>query len=309
MAHRKRTLLPIGIHLGSDAVHMVQLEQTDTGVAVVSKASKQLAPLPAANPDDDPVAELTAGAPPGASNEARYEEAREFVHQKITKDGFRGSEAVISLPPEHLAIQHVRLPPIQPEELEGSLLGELQGKLPFSIGEAVIRHIVAGTVSENNETKQDVIVLAARRAVVESQVASVAKLGLQIVGVGVEPCAMCYPYTFAASHAPPAPEGPSALMIVYLGSRATHVAIVRGLEMTFVKGIELGTEHLVDAIANARRRRRSGPSGARRRAPPPRRRRWMRTTPSASTLSTSSTKLSRACATMRLWHGGRTSTA
>ncbi|MBM4019310.1 MAG: hypothetical protein FJ288_13475 [Planctomycetes bacterium] len=249
MSRGKRTLLPIGIHLNADAVHMVQLEQTDGGVEMVSKAAKRFESVP---PADTVVPDIHDGRSPDQIGDARYEEARQFVRERILANGFRGTEAVISLPAEHLVIQHVRVPPMQPEELNAGLGPELQGKLPFDPREAVIRHIVAGTVSENNETKQDVIVLAARRAAIEAQVAAASRLGLRVIGVGVEPCAMCYPYMFAASHGTPPPEGPPALMIVFLGAHATHVAITRGQEMTFVKGVELGIDSLLEPIAQAR---------------------------------------------------------
>jgi len=251
MARAKRTLLPIGIHLNADAVYMVQLEQTEGTVAVVSKAAKRFSPAPAQGSEAGSDGSA-AGQGLSGLDDSRYEEARQFIREKITSNGFRGSEAVLSLPPEQLVIQHVRLSPIQPEELEGALLNELHGKLPFDPEEAEVRHIVAGMVSENNETKQDVIVLAAMRDSIERQVSAVARLGLTVVGVGVEPCAMCYPYMFASAHAAPPPEGPPSLMIVYLGSRATYVAITHGQEMNFVKGVELGADNLLDPLAHAK---------------------------------------------------------
>jgi type IV pilus assembly protein PilM len=142
--------------------------------------------------------------------------------------------------------------PAQPEELATTVMTELHGKLPFDPEEAEVRHIVAGTVSENNETKQDVIVMAVLREAIERQVSAVTRLGLRVVGVGVEPCAICYPYMFASAHATPTPEGPPSLMIVFLGTQATYVAITRGQEMSFVKGVELGIDNLLDPIARAK---------------------------------------------------------
>jgi Tfp pilus assembly PilM family ATPase len=252
MAYRKRQLLPIGIHLNADAVHMVQLEQGESGVSLVSTASQKFASVSAparqhrgkAADLPDEVASLT--------DDSLYDQAREFVREKITTDGFRGRDAVLSLPAEYLVIQHVRLAPLAPEELPSVLPGELQGKLPFDPRKAVLRHIVAGQVSENGETKQDVIVLAVRRDAIEKFVSTVSRLGLHVVGIGVEPCCMCYPYTFAATRTAVPADGASAQMLVYLGPRATHVGIVRGADTTFVKGVELGTDHLVEALAGAR---------------------------------------------------------
>jgi len=251
MASRKRTLLPIGIHLTAEAVHMAQLDQGDGNVQVLSKASRCFSPVasaPAAKAPDEQGDDKAAVR----VDQPRYEEAMEFVRQKIATDGFRGNDAVISLPPEHLVIQHVRLPPAQPEEMVAALPPLLQGKLPFDPKDAVVRHIVAGMVTENNETKQDVIVLAALRAAIEKQVAAMTKMGLHVIGVGAEPCAMCYAYTFAASHLPATQDGPPSLMVVSIGSHLTQVAIVRGQETTFVKGVEHGSDQLVAAIAKAR---------------------------------------------------------
>jgi Tfp pilus assembly PilM family ATPase len=251
MAYRKRLLLPIGIHLNADAVYMTQLEQTESGVAVVSKATQQFNVPPAVSEGRRNAAEPSSESS-STPEDSRYDAAREFIREKVTTDGFRGRDAVLSLPNEFLVIQHVRLAPVPPEELSGILPGELQGKLPFDPRKAVLRYIVAGQVSENGETKQDVIVLAVRRDVIEKFVASATRLGLHVVGIGVEPCCMCYPYTFAASHTVVSPDGPPAQMMVYLGPRTTHVGIVRGPEAQFVKGVELGTDHLVEALATAR---------------------------------------------------------
>ena len=249
MSLRKKVLLPIGIHLNLEYVHMVQLEQTEASVQVVSKASHYLGP-----PSEEVLLEEKPEARRRALEkmwDARLAQVRPFVRQKIAGNGFRGRSAVITLPNEHLVIQHVRMAPMQPEELVAALPWELQGKLPFDPRVAVIRHIVAGAVSENNETKHDVIVLAARRSVVERYVSAIERLGLQVGGVGIEPCAMCYPFAFAAMHHPPDQDGPPNLMLVHMGSHSTHVAIVRGPETTFVKDVDVGNEHVTRALARA----------------------------------------------------------
>jgi len=251
MAYHKRTLLPIGIHLGAEAVHMVQLDQAEGDVQVVSKASLY---FPQGGPGD--LASVTADGnvvEETSTEAAQYnnEMALEFIRKKIASNGFRGKDAVISLPSHDLVIQHVRLATMQPEEMAAAMMYELRGKLPFDPQQAVVRHIVAGTVSENNETKQDVIVLAARRSVVEKHVAEMGRLGIQVVGVGAEPCAMCHAYAFAATHAMASQEGPPSLMLVHLGARTTHVAILRGQETTFVKELTQGTGELTKALAKA----------------------------------------------------------
>jgi len=252
MAQVRRNILPIGIHFSPDAVYMAQLEQNSKGMRVVSKASCRL------STSAETVARVVAadedagGAAGSESAEMTYNHARQFARQKVTADGFQGKDVVISLPQEHLVIQHVRMPPMQPSELQAALPYELEGRLPFNPSEAIVRHIVAGSVSENSETKHDVLVLAAPRHIVEKHVSAMTRMGLQVTGVGVEPCAMCYCYAYAASHSGPSQAGPPCVMVVYLGAQVTHVAILRGQEMTFVKGVEQGTDGLVESVAKVR---------------------------------------------------------
>jgi len=247
---RKKSLLPIGIHLNLRGVHMVQMEQSEAAAVAVARASRAFRPLPekASDEGEKPTSALVSES----AKDGRYQEIREFVKVELNSGKFHGAEAVISLPAETLVIQHVRMSPMQPEELLGALPWELRDKLPFDPKEAVIRHLVTGTVTENNETKQDVVALATRRATVEKHVEAMGRIGLRIVGVSVEPCAMCYPYAFAAMHAPASQEGPSSLMLAHLGPLSTHVAIVQGQEISFIKEMGLGTRHLTAALAKAR---------------------------------------------------------
>ncbi|HUU10660.1 MAG TPA: pilus assembly protein PilM [Phycisphaerae bacterium] len=252
MAQAKRGLLPIGVHLTQDAVWMAQLEQDGDDVRVVSKATCSL------TSDADTLARVVSvdHGPAGDAGtdiaEHAYAKGRMFVAQKIASDGFCGKDGAISLPQDQLVIKHLRLPPMNPEELNAALPYELQGKLPFNPQEAIVRHIVAGSVSENSETKQDVLVLATPKHVVEKHVAAMSRLGLTVTGVGVEPCAMCYAYAFAASRAQPSQAGPACVMIVYLGAQTTYVAILRGQETTFVKGVGHGTDRWVEAVAKVK---------------------------------------------------------
>ncbi len=241
----KRAPLPIGVHLTPEAVHLVQFEQAGPELHLVSKASRRLAA------PQDAVKRLMASENPAGQDEPEpdYGPALQFVQQTLARNGFRGKDVAVNLPTEDLVVQHVRTAPMQPEELAASLPYELESKLPFSPREAIVRHIVAGAMTEDNETKQDVLVLAVKRNVVESRVAAISRLSLNVVGIGAEPCSMCYGYAFASEHAEPSQSGPPCLMVVYLGWQRSQVAMLRGQETTFVKPVAYGLDHLVQAVA------------------------------------------------------------
>jgi len=56
---------------------------------------------------------------------------------------------------------------------------------------------------------------------------------------------------FAAAYNSARQEGPPSLMLVYLGPLTAYVAVVRGEETKLVKGIAVGTENLVQAVAQS----------------------------------------------------------
>jgi len=246
MAHlKKRTLLPVGIHLTPEAAHMVQFEQVEGGLKLVSQASCSFT-TPA-----DTVSRLVASETPKNPEleEPDYTPALRFVRQELGWNHFKGTEAVVSLPAEYVVVKHVRMPPMQPDELAASLPYELEDKLPFPPAKAVVRHILAGSVAENNEPRQDVLVLAVPRDVVQARVSTIDRLKLSVVGAGIESCSMCYGYAFASEHSEPSQSGPPCLMAVYLDWQRSHVAILRGQETTFVKPVETGLDHVTQSVA------------------------------------------------------------
>ena len=243
---KKRTLLPVGIHMTPEAAHMVQFEQMGDHLELVSQASCSFT-----SPQDTVTRLVAAETPAGLDTDAPdYTAALRFLRQELGWNRFKGREAVVSLPADQVTVQHVRMPPMQPDELAVSLPYELEGKLPFPAAEAVVRHIVAGSVAENNETKQDVLVLAIRREAVQSRLGAVSRLRMHIVGAGVEPCSMCYGYAYAAEHSEPSQSGPACLMLVYLGWQRSHVAILRGRDTTFVKPVQKGLDHVTQSVAS-----------------------------------------------------------
>jgi len=245
---RKRGPLPIGLHLTPEAAYMVQFEPNGEGLHLVSKSSRTFT-TPA-----DTLNRLMAADDPAARQgaEANYAAARRFVQEEMARNGFKGKDVVISAPDELLKVQHVRMPPMQAEDLAAALPHELEGKLPFPPSQAVVRHIVAGMVTEDNETKQDVLVLAVNRDAIQAHVSALAKLHFNVVGVGVEPCSMCYGYAYAAMHGEPSQSGPPCLMVVHLGWQRSNVAVLRGQETIFVKPVAHGLDHLVQAVAHAK---------------------------------------------------------
>ena len=97
-------------------------------------------------------------------------EREAFVSEALRKmlaAGFRGKQVVTCLPANCVALQHLRMGKMSPEDLVKALPFEAAGKLPFDPNRAMLRHTLAAEVYQNGEARQEVIVMAAPRDAVE----------------------------------------------------------------------------------------------------------------------------------------------
>ena len=79
-----------------------------------------------------------------------------------------------------------------------ALAWECRGKLPIDPSHALLRHLVAGDVYQDQEPKCEVIVMAAQREVVNQFLAAAAKARLDVIGMNIEPKALidCFSHVY-----------------------------------------------------------------------------------------------------------------
>ena len=87
-------------------------------------------------------------------------------------------------------IQHLRVAKMSEDEIKKILPWEVRGQLPIDPSHALMRHIIAGDVHQDQEPKSEVILLAAARSFVEQLLAAAAKAKLDVIGMNVEPKAI-----------------------------------------------------------------------------------------------------------------------
>jgi len=219
---------PIGIDLGTSAVKMAQMRREDQALELLAAGS----------------------APLGSAEEQSFTQRLDAVGAAIRgimkSDAFRGNECVISLPAECTFVQHVKIPKGPAEEVSKAIQWELQGKLPFPPGDAVIRHIVAGDAFGDHEAKQEVIVVAAARALLDSCLAMARRCKLDVAGINIEPCALveCFSRLFRRTS-----DASRTILYVDLGAASTQVAMSHGSRIVFARNLNIGGNRLDKVVA------------------------------------------------------------
>jgi type IV pilus assembly protein PilM len=221
---------PIGVDFGSDCLRMAQVESADGDYRLIAAAS--------------------ADVPPHVRNEpvARFNFFTETTRELLSQGNFRGRRVALNMPASMMHIQHVRLPKMDDEALKKALPWEIRGKVPFDPTQAVVRHIIAGEIFHDQEPKHEVIVMAARKDLVEQLIAAAGKARLDVVGINVEPKAVldCYSRIYRRKA-----DFEAATLFVDIGCSATRGMIAHGGRIRFARAIPIGGEHFSRAVASA----------------------------------------------------------
>src|SRR5262249_52860822 len=158
----------------------------------------------------------------------------ETTRDLLAQGDFRGRQAILSLPVASMFIQHIRIAKLTEEETKKALPWEARGKLPIDPSHALMRHIIAGEVFQDQEPKNEVILLAAARTFVEQLLGAAAKAKLDVIGMNVEPKSIvdcfCAVYKRKA-------DGEQTSMFVDIGCGSTRAIIAHGRQIHFARSI------------------------------------------------------------------------
>jgi type IV pilus assembly protein PilM len=223
---------PIGVDLGSRSVKLVQFDAARERLLEAVRwdlPQRGAAALAEAEGDE-----------PGVSETAQL--------LRAAREGrdFRGRDAVLCLGGANLHVQNLRVPKGSPEELQRMVYREAAGRIPFPVEQAELRFIEAGEVRQAGGVRREIIVLAVHQAVLEHQLQTLVESGLRPVAVDVEPLALlrCYLKQYRRDE-----DRDRRAMFVHIGASQTLAVIARGVEVLFIKYIDVGGRHLDDAVA------------------------------------------------------------
>jgi len=226
---------PIAVDVGADTIKLLQAEP-----AKAASGNEPQFRLIAAHCQTIPEA-----------IRSNFAERDAFVADAIRKmlaNGFKGKQVVTCLPSNNMAVQHLKMSKMSPDDFAKALPFEVAGKLPFDANRAVLRHTVAGEVYQGQEVKQEIIVMAAPREAVDRHLKLLDQAKVQVVGVHVEPNALieCFGHIFRRKGS----ENISTL-ILDMGASVTHVVIANGTSLVFAKHISIGGDLFNKRVADA----------------------------------------------------------
>ncbi len=216
--------LSLGLDIGSNQVKLVALTAKGRGFRLDQVG---MMPLPAETIVDE---ELLNSA-------ALVSTLREL----LAKTQVRRREAAIALGGRATIVRHIRLPAMTEAELEESLAWEAKQYIPFDLDEVYLDFHM-GEVDEETE-QMDVILVAAKRTVVDDYCAAVRLAGLRPVVVDTIPFAAANAFNGAY------PEHfDEVTAVVDLGAHLCSIAVVHKGEVLYSRALEQGSAKITDAL-------------------------------------------------------------
>jgi type IV pilus assembly protein PilM len=218
---------PIGIDLGSGSLKLAQVAMQDGGPRVIAA---EAVPLPADVPGDAP------------SRIAFFARA---AADALRRGSFRGRQAVLGLPASWMYLDRLRLAETDERAIAEAVKWEALERFPFHSSQAMLRHWVAGQVYEEDRPRSEVIVMAARRPVMDQLLAAAAAAKLDIVGVQPEPLAAL------ACLCADVGDTRRIRAIVDIGHSGTRVYVACGRHVQFARAIDIGGATFDQAVADS----------------------------------------------------------
>lgn len=200
--------------------------QTRNGVAVERAASAPLAPGVVRDGevvDVDTLAEVLRGL---------------FAQHKLSK------RVRLGVANQRIVMRTLDLPPLQgAKEIASAVRFQAQDHIPMPLDHAVLEYQSLGTVETADGPRTRVVVVAARRDMIDRQLEAVTRAGLRAHGIDLSAFAM-----IRALHQPGSEE---AKLYVAIGG-LTNLAVAIGRQCVFTRVVAHGTESMAGELADRR---------------------------------------------------------
>ena len=218
---------PIGLHIDGSTATLVQLSGPPGAREPFALAHGKL-----------PIVE-------SKSSEEQDKATAAAIRQLVSDHQFRGRHVVSCFGAQELFVQNMRLPKLPTEEIQKVVNWEAEERLPYGVADAEIRHLVAGQVRQDSNLKQEIILLACHKGVVQRHIHLLEMAGLQPAAIDIEPCAVLR--SLQEEDAPS--DSPIRCGYLNLGQRSTTVLIAEQSQILFLKYIATGADTFDKAVA------------------------------------------------------------
>jgi len=191
--------------------------------------------------------ERTAGAtlPPGVLRDGEVADVEALAEtlRELFRTHKLGKRVRLGVATQRIVVRTIELPPLEDDkQIEAAVRFQAQEHIPMPLEQAVLSHQSLGVVDTPEGPRTRVVLVAARRDVVERFHAAARAAGLRPVGIDLAAFAM-----IRALH-----DGTPGVTLYVSVSGMTNLALAEGTTCLFTRVVPGGVEALAGALAERR---------------------------------------------------------
>lgn len=208
----------VGLDIGDHSIKLAELKKTGSGYELVNYA---VLPTPREAKVGETMSDPLALAP-------ALDNLIEMYQGKIPK-------AAIALEGNSVLIRHFTLPDMPDQEMVEAVKFEVEANMPIPLAQLVVDFIRVGEADEGSGKKVEVMVVAARKDILNKFVEAVSTTGLEPVIVDIEPLALLRTLKLNQDV-----DNLGNFAIVNIGSTSTNISVFENTVLRFTRTVALG---------------------------------------------------------------------
>jgi len=187
-----------------------------------------------------------ATLPPGVVREGEVSDPETLgaVLREMFREHRLSRRVRLGVANQRIVVRTLDLPPLRdPKDIASAVRFQAQEQIPMPLEQAVLEHQTIGPVETPAGPRTRVVLVAARRDMIDGLLAAVRRAGLRAEGIDLSAFAM-----IRALHRP----GDSAATLYMSVGGVTNIAVAGGVTCLFTRAIAHGTETMAAELAERR---------------------------------------------------------
>jgi type IV pilus assembly protein PilM len=175
----------------------------------------------------------------------KEEERAKFITPTLAKlfkeNRIKGSEVLLSISGQSVFMRFVKLPPVDPAQVEQVVKFEAQQNVPFPIDEVTWDYQMMPTRTSGNEA--EAVIVAIKKEVIEAEVEAVERVGVKIKRVEVAPFALLNAFRYSEI------QTDDCSLIIDMGARSTNLVFVEKNSF-WIRNVPIAGNQISQSICN-----------------------------------------------------------
>lgn len=157
----------------------------------------------------------------------------------------KAPKVAMSLSANSVLIRHFTLPDMPENEMAEAVKFEVEANLPIPISEMTVDFIKVGEATDGDVRKYEIMIVAAKNAIIQKVVESVSISGIEPVRLDIEPLALLRTVQLDENL-----DLDGSFAIVNIGSSNTNISIFENSVLRFTRGVAVGGNKISSNLSN-----------------------------------------------------------